>query len=114
MYYRKLFTLHNKKGYSFGSNQNVEDNKTMFRFFYAKKKQELNCVKLLKFLMKIISVNYKLKIYKHVKDKKLKYQYQRFQKVKVTVDLVKRLYKYSKNKNRFFLFLHLMLAMFLN
>ena len=41
-------------------------------------------------------VNHKLKIYKHVKDKKLKYQHQRFKKVKITVDLVKKLYNYSK------------------
>ena len=44
-------------------------------------------------------VNKKLKIYKHVKDKKLKFQYQRFKKVKVTIELVKKLYKFAK-KNK--------------
>ena len=59
------------------------------------KKAGANCVKFQIFDENNL-VNHKLKIYKHVKDKKLKYQYQRFKKVKVTVDLVKRLYKYSK------------------
>jgi|TARA_B110000881_G_C18586561_1_gene525183 N,N'-diacetyllegionaminate synthase len=41
-------------------------------------------------------VNKKLKIYKHVKDKKLKFQYQRFKKVKISIDQVKRFSKFSK------------------
>ena len=41
-------------------------------------------------------VNKKLKIYKHVKDNKLKFQYQRFKKVKVDIELVKRLFKFAK------------------
>tara|TARA_B100001093_G_scaffold114022_2_gene106321 strand:+ start:8907 stop:9914 length:1008 start_codon:yes stop_codon:yes gene_type:complete len=44
-------------------------------------------------------VNKKMKIYKHVKDKNLTYQYERFRKVKISLNLVKRLSKISrKNK----------------
>ena len=41
-------------------------------------------------------VNKKMKIYKHVKDKKLKYQYQRFKKVKISFQLIKKLFEESK------------------
>jgi len=44
-------------------------------------------------------VNKKMKIYKHVKDKNLTYQYERFRKVKISLNLVKRLSKISK-KNK--------------
>ena len=37
-----------------------------------------------------------MKIYKHVKDKKLSYQYERFKKVKISLDIVKKLSKISK------------------
>jgi len=41
-------------------------------------------------------VNQKMKIYKHVKDKRLSYQYERFRKVKISLDLVKKLSRISK------------------
>ena len=41
-------------------------------------------------------VNSKLKVYKHVADKKLKYQYQRFKKVKISIDQVKIFSKLAK------------------
>lgn len=41
-------------------------------------------------------VNQKMKIYKHVKDKKLSYQYERFKRVKISLDLVKKLSKISR------------------
>lgn len=41
-------------------------------------------------------VNQKMRIYKHVKDKKLSYQYERFKKVKISLDIVKKLSKISK------------------
>ena len=44
-------------------------------------------------------VNKKMKIYKHVKDKNLTYQYERFRKVKISLNLVKKLSKISK-KNK--------------
>ena len=44
-------------------------------------------------------VNKKMKIYKHVKDYKLKYQYQRFKKVKISFQLIQKLFKESK-KNK--------------
>jgi len=44
-------------------------------------------------------VNKKLKIYKHVKDRKNKFQFQRFKKVKIKVELAKKLYKFAK-KNK--------------
>ena len=61
---------------------------------YASQKAGANCVKFQIFDENNL-VNHKLKIYKHVKDKNLKH-YTKDPKVKVTVDLVKRLYKYSK------------------
>lgn len=42
-------------------------------------------------------VSKKLKIYKHVKDNKLKYQYERFKKVKLTVSSLKKLSKLAKS-----------------
>jgi len=77
-----------------GSNH-LGNTKLCFNSIMQAKKAGANCVKFQIFDENNL-VNHKLKIYKHVKDKKLKYQYQRFKKVKVTVDLVKRLYKYSK------------------
>ena len=44
-------------------------------------------------------VNKKMKIYKHVKDKNLIYQYQRFKKVKISIAMVKFLSKIAK-KNK--------------
>ena len=40
-------------------------------------------------------VNKRLKIYKHVQDKKLKFQYQRFKKVKISIDQVKKFSKFA-------------------
>ena len=44
-------------------------------------------------------VNKKLKIYKHVSDKSLKYQYERFKKVKISMNYLKSLSKIDK-KNK--------------
>ena len=44
-------------------------------------------------------VNKKLKVYKHVSDKSLKYQHERFKKVKLTIDYLKILSKRAK-KNK--------------
>lgn len=44
-------------------------------------------------------VNKKLKIYKHVSDKSLKYQYERFKKVKISMNYLKSLSKIAK-KNK--------------
>ena len=41
-------------------------------------------------------VNKKMKIYKHVKDNKLKYQFERFEKVKISLKLVEKLSQISK------------------
>ena len=41
-------------------------------------------------------VNSKLKVYKHVADKKLKYQYERFKKVKISIQQVKLLSNLAK------------------
>lgn len=54
-----------------------------------------DCVKFQLFNEKNL-VNQKMKIYKHVKDKKFIYQYERFKKVKISLDLVKKLSKISK------------------
>lgn len=54
-----------------------------------------NCVKFQLFDENNL-VNQKMKIYKHVKDKKLKFQFQRFKKVKISMDQVKKLYEMSK------------------
>ena len=62
------------------------------------KKAGANCVKFQLFDENNL-VNKKMKIYKHVKDKKLKYQYQRFKKVKISFQLIKKLFEESK-KNK--------------
>lgn len=80
-----------------GSNH-LGNHKLCFDSILQAKKAGADCVKFQIFDENNL-VNQKLKIYKHVRDKKLKFQYQRFKKVKVTVDLVKKLYKFAK-KNK--------------
>lgn len=80
-----------------GSNH-LGSEKLCFNSIIQAKKSGADCVKFQIFDENNL-VNKKLKIYKHVKDKKLKYQYQRFKKVKITVELVKKLYKFAK-KNK--------------
>jgi N,N'-diacetyllegionaminate synthase len=79
-----------------GSNH-LGNQKLCFDSITQAKKSGADCVKFQIFDENNL-VNKKLKIYKHVKDKKLKFQYQRFKKVKVTVDQVKKLYKFAKKK----------------
>ena len=62
------------------------------------KKAGANCVKFQLFDENNL-VNKKLKVYKHVRDKSLKYQYERFKKVKITIDYLKTLSKIAK-KNK--------------
>ena len=62
------------------------------------KKAGSNCVKFQLFDENNL-VNKKLKVYKHVRDKSLKYQYERFKKVKITIDYLKTLSKIAK-KNK--------------
>ncbi len=62
------------------------------------KKAGANCVKFQLFDENNL-VNKKLKVYKHVSDKSLKYQYERFKKVKITIDYLKTLSKIAK-KNK--------------
>jgi N,N'-diacetyllegionaminate synthase len=62
------------------------------------KKAGANCVKFQLFNENNL-VNKKLKVYKHVSDKSLKYQYERFKKVKITIDYLKILSKQAK-KNK--------------
>ena len=61
------------------------------------KKAGANCVKFQLFDENNL-VNKKLKVYKHVKIKSLKYQYERFKKVKITIDYLKTLSKIAKKK----------------
>ena len=77
-----------------GSNH-LGNQKLCFDSITQAKKAGADCVKFQIFDENNL-VNKKLKIYKHVKDKKLKFQYQRFKKVKVTVEQVKKLYKFAK------------------
>ena len=72
--------------------------KLCFDSILQAKKAGADCVKFQVFDENNL-VNKKLKIYKHVQDKKLKFQYQRFKKVKVTVELIKKLSKYAKKIN---------------
>ncbi len=80
-----------------GSNH-LGNKKLCFDSIIQAKKAGADCIKFQIFDENNL-VNKKLKIYKHVKDKKLKFQYQRFRKVKVTIELVKKLYKFAK-KNK--------------
>lgn len=80
-----------------GSNH-LGNHKLCFDSILQAKKAGADCVKFQVFDENNL-VNKKLKIYKHVKDKKLKFQYQRFKKVKVTVELIKKLSKYAKKIN---------------
>ena len=59
------------------------------------KKAGADCVKFQLFNENNL-VNQKMKIYKHVKDKNLTYQYERFKKVKISLELVKKLSEISK------------------
>ena len=80
-----------------GSNH-LGNDKLCFDSILQAKKAGADCVKFQVFDENNL-VNKKLKIYKHVKDKKLKFQYQRFKKVKVNVELIKKLSKYAKKIN---------------
>tara|TARA_B100001027_G_scaffold204935_1_gene167434 strand:+ start:661 stop:1671 length:1011 start_codon:yes stop_codon:yes gene_type:complete len=62
---------------------------------YLAKKAGADCVKFQLFDENNL-VNQKLKVYKHVKDKRLKYQYERFKKVKITIEHLKKLSKLAK------------------
>ncbi len=71
-------------------------NKNLIRkSIYLAKNAGANCVKFQLFDENNL-VHHKLKIYKHVKDKRLKYQHQRFKKVKITVEQIKQLSKIAK------------------
>ncbi len=62
---------------------------------YLAKKAGADCVKFQLFDENNL-VNQKLKVYKHVKDKRLKYQHERFKKVKITIEHLKILSKLAK------------------
>lgn len=80
-----------------GSNH-LGNEKLCFQSIRMAKRAGADCVKFQIFDENNL-VNKKLKIYKHVKDKKLKFQYQRFKKVKISVELVRKLFKFSKKNN---------------
>lgn len=80
-----------------GSNH-LGNEKLCFDSIIQAKKAGADCVKFQVFDENNL-VNKRLKIYKHVKDNKLKFQYQRFKKVKVDIELIKRLFKFAKKKN---------------
>tara|TARA_Y100001970_G_C14253479_1_gene873455 strand:- start:4151 stop:5158 length:1008 start_codon:yes stop_codon:yes gene_type:complete len=77
-----------------GSNHLGKENLSIQSIMLAKK-AGADCVKFQLFDENNL-VNNKLKIYKHVEDKKLKYQYERFKKVKISIEQVKKFSKLAK------------------
>ena len=77
-----------------GSNHLGSD-KLIKRSILLAKKSGADCVKFQLFDENNL-VNKNIKIFKHVSDKKLKFQYQRFKKVKISVSQIIKYYKFSK------------------
>jgi len=77
-----------------GSNHLGSD-KLIKKSILLAKKSGADCVKFQLFDENNL-VNKNIKIFKHVSDKKLKFQYQRFKKVKISVSQIIKYYKFSK------------------
>ena len=77
-----------------GSNHLGSD-KLIKKSILLAKKSGANCVKFQLFDENNL-VNKNIKVFKHVSDKKLKFQYQRFKKVKISVSQIIKYYKFSK------------------